>query len=76
MLSCLMLIASAVMKFIQPAGYAEGTVHMRMPLNHAIPLGILELFCTALYLFPRTAVLRAILLTGYLGGRDPNACPR
>jgi hypothetical protein len=31
-------------------------------------LGIVELVCLALYAYPRTAVLGAILLTGYLGG--------
>ena len=31
-------------------------------------LGILALVCTALYAHPRTSVLGAILLTGYLGG--------
>ena len=31
-------------------------------------LGILTLVCTALYAYPRTSVLGAILLTGYLGG--------
>ena len=33
-----------------------------------LPLGITLLVCTVLYLLPRTAVLGAILLTGYLGG--------
>jgi DoxX-like family len=36
--------------------------------NLARGLGILGLVCTALYAFPRTSVLGAILLTGYLGG--------
>ena len=36
--------------------------------NHLLGLAIVELGCTLLYLFPRTAVLGAILLTGYLGG--------
>ena len=33
-----------------------------------LPLGVVLLACTILYLIPRTAVLGAILLTGYLGG--------
>ncbi len=37
-------------------------------INLARGLGILLLVCTALYAFPRTSVLGAILLTGYLGG--------
>ena len=31
-------------------------------------LGVITLVCTALYAFPRTSVLGAILLTGYMGG--------
>jgi hypothetical protein len=31
-------------------------------------LGVLTLVCTLLYAIPRTAILGAILLTGYLGG--------
>ncbi len=38
------------------------------PENPSAPvLGILELTCTVLYVIPRTSVLGAILLTGYLG---------
>jgi hypothetical protein len=37
--------------------------------EHAIrPLGAIALVCTVLYAVPRTSVLGAILLTGYLGG--------
>jgi hypothetical protein len=31
-------------------------------------LGVLLLVCTSLYVFPKTALLGALLLTGYLGG--------
>jgi Mn2+/Fe2+ NRAMP family transporter len=31
-------------------------------------IGILEIACTVIYVIPRTSVLGAILLTGYLGG--------
>jgi DoxX-like family len=31
-------------------------------------IGLIELVCLALYILPRTAVLGAILLTGFLGG--------
>jgi DoxX-like family len=37
-------------------------------VGFARSLGILGLACTALYAYPRTSVLGAILLTGYLGG--------
>lgn len=37
-------------------------------IHLAVPLGILEIAVTLIYLYPRTAVLGAILVTGYLGG--------
>lgn len=67
-LPALVLIASAAMKFIQPTGFADGFGHLGRPIELAFALGLLELICTAIYLFPRTSVLGAILLTGYLGG--------
>ena len=39
-----------------------------LPAGLGFTLGVLLLVCTALYVLPRTAVLGAILLTGYLGG--------
>ncbi|MFZ5897101.1 MAG: DoxX family protein [Myxococcota bacterium] len=33
-----------------------------------VPLGVVQLICWVLYAIPRTAVLGAILWTGYLGG--------
>ena len=37
--------------------------------DHSLPMiGVIALLCTALYLIPRTALLGAILLTGYFGG--------
>lgn len=38
------------------------------PLDLAVGIGILELACLAIYVTPRTSLLGAILLTGYLGG--------
>jgi len=63
-----MLTFSAAMKFIDSPQMREGLAHMGLPAAIVPTLGILELACTALYVFPRTAVLGAILLTGYLGG--------
>ena len=39
-----------------------------IPAEFARTLGVLTLLGAALYAFPRTSVLGAILLTGYLGG--------
>jgi hypothetical protein len=67
-LPCLMLLMSGVMKFLQPTDVVEGFEHLGWDLSLAVPLGILEIACVVIYLVPRTAVLGAVLLTGYLGG--------
>lgn len=67
-LPALLLLFSATMKFAQPEGTEEGFAHLGWPIKLAVVLGVLELVCTILYLVPQTAVLGAILLTGYLGG--------
>jgi DoxX-like family len=67
-LPVLMLLMSGVTKLVQPAFVMEGFKHLGLPESLAVGLGILELACTIIYVIPRTAVLGAILLTGYLGG--------
>jgi hypothetical protein len=67
-LSCLMLFFSAGIKLVQPAGIPEHFAHLGWPLTAVTGLGVLELACTVIYLMPRTGMLGAILLTGYLGG--------
>lgn len=64
----LLLLVSAAMKLVQPAGFDEGFAHLGWPISKAVGLGILEAICTLIYIVPRTGVLGAILLTGYLGG--------
>lgn len=72
LLPALMLLFSAVMKFYmvmeKPEEMVKGLTDLGYHENHLLGLGIVELGCTLIYLFPRTAVLGAILLTGYLGG--------
>jgi hypothetical protein len=62
------LLLDATMKLAKPAPVAEAFVRTGWPLALSIPLGVILLTSTVLYLIPRTAVLGAILLTGYLGG--------
>ncbi len=64
----LFLIPDGIFKFIKPAPVVEAFAHVGWPVSLANTLGILLLVCTALYVFPRTSILGAILLTGYLGG--------
>ncbi|MDB5323119.1 MAG: hypothetical protein JWN40_4750 [Phycisphaerales bacterium] len=67
-LPALFLLMDAVMKFMKPKMVVEGTVKMGYPEYVIIPLGVVLLVCTLLYMVPATSVLGAILLTGYLGG--------
>jgi DoxX-like protein len=64
----LFLIPDGIIKFIKPAPVVDAFAHLGLPLSLANTIGILLLICTAIYAIPRTAVLGAILLTGYLGG--------
>ncbi len=64
----LFLIPDGIIKFIKPAPVVDAFAHLGWPLSLANVLGIVLLLCTAVYVFPRTSVLGAILLTGYLGG--------
>jgi hypothetical protein len=63
-----LFVFSASMKLMRPPELQKGFEQMGIPYHYALGLGILELACTVIYLIPRTAVLGAILLTGYLGG--------
>src|SRR5256714_7692901 len=67
-LPVLFLLMDGVMKLIKPAVVVEGTVRLGYSETVILPLGIVLLLCTVVYLIPRTAILGAILLTGYLGG--------
>ncbi|MCC6486262.1 MAG: DoxX family protein [Candidatus Hydrogenedentes bacterium] len=67
-LPVLMFLMGAVMSLTKPAFVLEGLVKMGYPESLAVPLGLVELGCTIIYIIPRTSVLGAILLTGYLGG--------
>ena len=67
-LPVLMLLMSAYFKFNMPPDAKEGMTKIGWNESMLAPLGILEIACTIIYVIPQTAVLGAILLTGYLGG--------
>jgi hypothetical protein len=62
------LLVDAIMKVVSARVSVEGTVQVGYPENVVVPIGIVLLICTVLYVIPRTSFLGAILLTGYLGG--------
>jgi DoxX-like family len=67
-LPTLFLLMDGAMKLVKPAFVVEATVGLGYSENVIVPLGIVLLVCTILYLIPVTSVVGAILLTGYLGG--------
>ncbi len=64
----LFLLMDSTMKLIHVAAVTEASARIGFPDQLSRPLGLILLACTTLYLVPRTAVLGAVLLTGYLGG--------
>lgn len=67
-LPVLFLLMDALGKFVRPEPVVTGTVELGYQETSILPIGIVLLACTIIYVIPRTAVLGAILLTGYLGG--------
>jgi hypothetical protein len=67
-LAALFLFMDAVMKLVKPAPVVEATVQLGFPESVIFALGIVLLVCVVLYVIPRTSILGAIMLTGYLGG--------
>lgn len=63
-----MLLMSGVMKLMGGPQLEEGLTHLGLPMSVVLPLAVVEITSTVLYLVPQTSVLGAILLTGYLGG--------
>jgi hypothetical protein len=62
------LLLDGVAKLFKPEPVVKGTVELGFSEDVIIPLGVVLIVSTILYLIPQTCVLGAILLTGYLGG--------
>jgi DoxX-like family len=67
-LPALFLLVDGAMKLVKPAVVVDATTKLGYAESTIIPIGIVLIVCTILYLIPATSVLGAILLTGYLGG--------
>jgi hypothetical protein len=59
---------SAFMKVKGGPEVRQGLAHLGLPESMIVPLAILEISCTVIYLIPATSVLGAVLLAGYMGG--------
>ena len=67
-LPALFLLVDGAMKLVKPAVVVEATTKLGYSESLIVPIGVVLIACTILYLIPPTSVLGAILLTGYLGG--------
>lgn len=67
-LMVLFLLFDGVTKLMKVPQVLEAQARLGYPANDAIGIGLTVLVCTLVYVIPRTSILGAILLTGYLGG--------
>ena len=64
----LMLLFDALGKFTKPVQVVDAFARLGLSMSLSVCIGTVLLVCTVLYAIPRTAVLGAVLLTGFLGG--------
>src|SRR5438477_10048930 len=62
------LTMDAAIKLLRLPVAMEGAMKVGFPASAVLTIGILQLICLAFYLTPRTALIGAVLWTGYLGG--------
>jgi hypothetical protein len=68
MLVVLALLTDAAVNLLTPETIAGEVIATGFKISQTPALGTIVLFCALLYAIPRTAVLGAILVTGFLGG--------
>ena len=66
--AALFLSFDTLLKVLRLDAAVDGTTSIGYPAATVLGIGLIELVCLVLYLIPRTAVLGAVLMTGYLGG--------
>ena len=67
-IAILFLLMDGGMKLFKPPFVVQATVQLGYPESTIVGIGVALLVCSLLYVIPRTAILGAIVLTGYLGG--------
>jgi hypothetical protein len=67
-LTVLFMLFDAFGKLAKLAPVVEASARLGIPTQQITSIGILLLVSTIIYAIPRSAVLGAVLLTGYLGG--------
>jgi hypothetical protein len=67
-IAALFLLFDSSGKLLKVAPVVAGTVELGYPEGLVRPLGVILALCVVTYILPRTSILGAVLLTGYLGG--------
>ena len=67
-LAVLFLLLDSTGKLLQVQPVIDGTIQLGYPRDIVFGLGVILLSCVVAYVIPRTSVLGALLLTGYVGG--------
>jgi hypothetical protein len=67
-LTVLFMLFDAFGKFAKPVQVLDACARLGIPTPQIFSIGVLLAVCTVVYAIPRSAVLGAVLLTGYLGG--------
>jgi hypothetical protein len=67
-LTILFMLFDSAGKLVLESHVIDATTKIGYPMAAIRPIGLIALVCTTLYAIPRTAVLGAVLLTGFYGG--------
>ena len=62
------MLFDAAGKLALESHVVDATTKIGYPVDAIRPIGVIALLCTILYAVPRTAILGAVLLTGFYGG--------
>jgi hypothetical protein len=67
-IAALFLAFDTVLHLLNPEPVVTASIQLGLPAGLMFKMGIVEAVLLVLYLVPRTAILGALLWTGYLGG--------
>ena len=67
-LGIIFLLFDGITHLLDVSQVKTASAQIGFPDHLIMAVGVIELVCLALYIFPRTALVGAVLLTGYLGG--------
>ncbi|HVB40698.1 MAG TPA: DoxX family protein [Terriglobales bacterium] len=67
-LAVVFLLFDSISKLLRMASVMAAAAQMGFNARQIVAIGVVLLICLILYVIPRTSMLGAILLTGYLGG--------